>query len=375
MGYVKELDGLRGLMSFWVMLGHCLTTAAVPDSLGATKLFNGYAVDVFIMNSGFAICALLARRKESYRTYITRRIFRIFPVYLVMFFLSVLAAGWMLDSWAMAPDGYMREVRIGILERSMEEAPWHIALHLVGLHGLVPQDVLPAAEYAFLGQAWSISLEWQFYLVAPLVIWGFAAKKSVAGWMLTVLVFLVLLAFVPWMNAGYIGRALHFFGIGIGSFFLLKHQKKLVETFGLGTVTAGLVGLGVVAVPLLLTASLPIVIWVGTMLSIIHKTAGERGVFSLPAQVMMSPPLAWLGKVSYSVYLVHMLIIALVVRILAAMPGMGTGMETVLLFALTSALTLIASWASFRYVEQPFIALGKWVTGRQGTMPAPAPAR
>jgi peptidoglycan/LPS O-acetylase OafA/YrhL len=42
--------------------------------------------------------------------------------------------------------------------------------HLFMMHGAVPNDVLPHSEYAFNMPAWSISLEWQFYLVAPLFI-------------------------------------------------------------------------------------------------------------------------------------------------------------------------------------------------------------
>lgn len=48
--------------------------------------------------------------------------------------------------------------------------PMHALAHLFMMHGAVPNDVLPHSEYAFNMPAWSISLEWQFYLVAPLFI-------------------------------------------------------------------------------------------------------------------------------------------------------------------------------------------------------------
>ncbi len=35
---------------------------------------------------------------------------------------------------------------------------------------MVPENVMPFAGTAFLGPAWSLSLEWQFYLVAPVLI-------------------------------------------------------------------------------------------------------------------------------------------------------------------------------------------------------------
>ena len=47
------------------------------------------------------------------------------------------------------------------------------------LHGLVPHSLLPDATGAFLGPGWSVSTEWQFYLVAPLAV---ALCRSAAGW-------------------------------------------------------------------------------------------------------------------------------------------------------------------------------------------------
>jgi peptidoglycan/LPS O-acetylase OafA/YrhL len=47
---------------------------------------------------------------------------------------------------------------------------WHSIAHLFMLHGAVSDGVLPFSQYAFNPAAWSSSLEWQFYLVAPLVV-------------------------------------------------------------------------------------------------------------------------------------------------------------------------------------------------------------
>ena len=44
-----------------------------------------------------------------------------------------------------------------------------IATHLTMTHGLFPDGVLPGAWVAFLGTAWSLSTEWQFYVLALLL--------------------------------------------------------------------------------------------------------------------------------------------------------------------------------------------------------------
>jgi len=48
----------------------------------------------------------------------------------------------------------------------------HLLAHLTLLHGALPHNILPASEYMFLAPAWSLSLEWQFYLIAPIWIWA-----------------------------------------------------------------------------------------------------------------------------------------------------------------------------------------------------------
>jgi len=75
-----ELDSLRALMAFAVFVSHA-------QFLSATEIWSfslgGLAVTVFIMLSGFAITKSLIGSDASYRQYIARRFWRIYPVYLV----------------------------------------------------------------------------------------------------------------------------------------------------------------------------------------------------------------------------------------------------------------------------------------------------
>ena len=47
--------------------------------------------------------------------------------------------------------------------------PAEIAAHLTMAHGLFPNGVLPNVCFSFLGAAWSLSTEWQFYVLALLL--------------------------------------------------------------------------------------------------------------------------------------------------------------------------------------------------------------
>jgi peptidoglycan/LPS O-acetylase OafA/YrhL len=82
---------MRAFLSWWVACDHALRFAnfredAVPPMIRLI-LDGECAVDVFIIMSGFVITKLLAEKKEPYVVFITRRLFRLYPV----FFVAILA--------------------------------------------------------------------------------------------------------------------------------------------------------------------------------------------------------------------------------------------------------------------------------------------
>ena len=57
--------------------------------------------------------------------------------------------------------------------------PWaHLLAHISMLHGMLSYNLLPGAPFVYLPPAWSLSLEWQFYLLAPFAI---AAVRNYIG--------------------------------------------------------------------------------------------------------------------------------------------------------------------------------------------------
>ena len=82
----QYIDGVRGILALWVLFGHVLTAVGLGrDWPMPFRIFaDGVnAVDIFVIISGFVIIHLLETGQEDYRTFIFRRLLRIYPIYFI----------------------------------------------------------------------------------------------------------------------------------------------------------------------------------------------------------------------------------------------------------------------------------------------------
>ena len=364
-----SIEGLRAYLAWWVVLSHvlafCGTLSWLPLGLGKLLALGDHAVNVFIIASGFVITHLLLTRQEPYRDYICRRFFRIVPIYVVCMVLAMLTTSFYVEAFVDPPWGWFSELRrAGKLEESRH---WwtHLALHATMLHGLVPRDVLPYSASTFLGPAWSLSLEWQFYLVAPLLV---AVLSRSPGQFIAGAALLCGLGWAAnrWLQAQYpfpsmLLMSISWFMVGIGSRLAVDRIR------GHGARAALL--FAAMAASVVALKSKEMLVWMvffgfalfetrdpgadrpGTRLmsAVVHLVAGNRFV-------------GMLGKVSYSTYLVHIPLFSLVVHLW----GVSTQAQMVAALLLAMALLPIVSLALYRTVEAPFISLGRrWVEGQR----------
>lgn len=81
-----SIEGLRGWLAWWVVIGHSFIIAGTPEWLPgqiSNLIRRGdVAVNAFIIVSGFVVTHLLMKKDEAYIPYIIRRVFRLWPVYL-----------------------------------------------------------------------------------------------------------------------------------------------------------------------------------------------------------------------------------------------------------------------------------------------------
>jgi len=171
-GRIPELDGLRGLAIFLVLLLHY-----VADSRGGDfgtflyrfkNLFRlGWSgVDLFFVLSGFLIGGILLDARESpkyFQAFYMRRVHRILPIYYLWVSLFVVLE-FGASRWLPAP--------LMVSADSFHALPFYYLF----LQNFISQ-IHGTLGWYWLAVTWSLAIEEQFYLVAPLLV-RFLSKRS-----------------------------------------------------------------------------------------------------------------------------------------------------------------------------------------------------
>jgi len=176
------LDLSRGFLSWIVGGGHVVWLAGYHGIIQHNA--GVYAVDGFIILSGFVIAQLLLTKNEPYGLYIFRRFKRLFPAFTFCLAIALLVRPF---TFGTAPSELLREAS------EYRYFWWHLGAHASLIHGLVPIAWLPQSQLAFLPPGWSISLEFQLYLLAPLVLW-WLGRFGLRGFVVLAIASLMMLA-------------------------------------------------------------------------------------------------------------------------------------------------------------------------------------
>ena len=372
------LEGWRAILAWWVVLSHTMGIAgfdrpelqALAKKIGAESTgFMGWLLElivsisfyvrsgkipvyVFVIISGFVITHLLVQKPERYDAYLVRRFFRLWPA---LFFVLVVYAGFQLA---------------GAPIRDVDQFWSHFLLEMTMFHGLVPDQVLQDANSAISGPGWSISLEWQFYIVAPLIMAAFFK----AGWRFIALLAVLLLCLVTgvlhnkvpetlaeglvWSEPAFLPQLIGFFGLGMISYALMVKLRERETTVVYSS--ALIISVGLLAYNFKGPEGnfLPIMIWAMIFASIIAKDT----VFHW---VLDNPVARWLGSISYSTYITHMPVLILVNSYFVRdMAELGTLQKLGLMIAIAWPIALLTSVFSYYVIEKRGIAIGRAIASR-----------
>jgi peptidoglycan/LPS O-acetylase OafA/YrhL len=360
-GRIPELDGLRGILAWTVVWSHILICCGwFGPILGGHNVLNETAesaVDIFMLLSGFAITRLLLVERGSWASFFRGRVCRIVPAYWLALAAGIALNGWLGANLRHLPPTVDAQAFAAICDLGAAR-PWTDGiLHFLLLHGLVPGALLPGEPYTFLGVAWSLSLEWQFYCVAPLALilalrtrWGFAilAILACAGAVFCEsLISSFSNAFLPVKAA--------FFLVGAISYVSVMQNKRNDRALLWLAGSCGLLAtLWLVGSRKPIESFLPLTVWGIVLLAVRFQC------FAHLRLLLDSRPLQYLGRVSYSTYLFHGPVITVVQAAIWRWIRPASQTQLFLETVVPAIVgTLIVSELSWRLVERPFQRLGR----------------
>ncbi|MBD8518350.1 acyltransferase family protein [Plantibacter sp. CFBP 8804] len=318
---IEFLEAVRGIAAAVVVVQHVLA-ADIP---GYAEISNQYldlgrvGVVAFFLVSGYVIPMSL--QSQSLKVFLTRRFFRLYPVYWIALAIYCLIN---INAGVFADENLMTVM-----------ANIFMIQGLLGLASILPPAWTLSIELLFYGQAVGAQIMNRLRLIA------------LSGWCWLALYLILCLAARLLNRDMPVTFALLLFVAAVGNSVYRRDQ---------GTTS--------LLVPYLIAAA--VVIPVGSVLSVdgewppftytISTFAGFALFFAMYAirNRQFSSVVIKLGAISYAVYIFHP-IIADLIQILPAISGW-------LAVGLNFVLVLVVGLAVHRYVELPFIGLGRRIS-------------
>jgi peptidoglycan/LPS O-acetylase OafA/YrhL len=321
--YNPALDGLRALSILVVIGFHCLLPGFGGGHIG---------VDLFFVLSGYLITSLLAAEIRqggiAIGRFYARRLLRLYPP------LLVLVAAYL----AFAPLLFPQEPR------------WTMAILALTyvMDYAVAFNVLPPT----LGVTWSLGIEEKFYLLWPLLLPLLLRSGRPLRWLIGAFVVVTAWRYAVAVQGGW-GQAYFRFdtrvtGIVLGAIAALR-PTAMPRLVVLAAWAATIVNLVLPSLPFQ---------WLVAGATV-RITAAELAAFVLVSHAVANPtgnwlglaPLAWLGRLSYGLFLWHF----------AAISAFGRAHSPWILLAVSLSFALIMAILCHYLIERPVM---RWSRAR-----------
>ncbi len=346
--YFKGLDTLRAIAAIVVVISHI---ELIKSNLNIPALLNinlpdaHLAVILFFILSGFLITFLLLKEKEntetiSFRKFYTRRILRIWPVYYLVIFSSLI---------------------IFDTQYSIKT----IALCL----GIFP-NIAHALNIGWTTspQIWSIGVEEQFYLFWPLIIYIIPSKKLISYLLVFTIAHTLLPHCIKYINdLSYKNESLNDFANRF--FYLSKFNSMSIGgifgcLFALKRKALSFFYKRIVAYPAIVLSFL---LWFSGFstsnfndimysllfaIMILNVSTNKNLKFSLESKVFN-----FLGKISYGMYMYHWIILLLIIKTLPYSFFNSNSTYNIALYSIGLSTTILISYVSFISFEKYFLRI------------------
>jgi peptidoglycan/LPS O-acetylase OafA/YrhL len=323
--------------------------------------FGHFAVDIFIVLSGFCLMMPLARANtdtlpQGFRTYMYRRARRILPPYYVAFAgsLALVFAGQLLQSQGHVGGNQIHDVL----------TPGIVLSHMFMVHNV---DFIWA--HRINPPMWSVATEWQIYFLFPLLL--LPMRRRIGDiWTIAVALGITLL---PWLllppdNNFYWAYPwfLSLFAMGMlaaRATFNGDHHSTILRWSRGFSWPITLITYAAVSLPILPEKTpiwvADVLVGIGTMYLIIYcaRAATNDQYASRRPLILRIFESRWavnLGTFSYSLYLIHSPIQQTIFRLVSTHIDAPIALLLIQL-CITTPLAIAAAYIFYRLFEQPFL--------------------
>lgn len=349
-----KLAHLRGIAAMLVLCFHVFHTfhghwRPYPDATGFGWLVEGHTgVSLFFVLSGYLFMSIAQKADGAidYGTFMRNRVLRIFPLFVVVFFVAI----------SIGRDAFRPQDALYLVFSNLGDAP--------------------TSKQFMTGAAWTISVEFTFYLVFP-----FLARFALAqgpSYLLRLVCLLLLLKAGAYLVSERPTHMIYSTLLGrLDQFLIGMLAAQLAAQFKLNAVKGvWIAGAGVLMWTLLelqlrrasfflpqprqlfwlIWPTLEALGWAAVICTYVHwRGTVWRGLGRILERA---------GEISYSLYLWHGLIVFLVFRLVGSKDWTGNAyLNTVLAGSLVLALSWWVASLSYRTIELPFLGLRRRYVG------------
>lgn len=363
--HFANLNTLRFIAAFVVIIAH---TEQIKFVKGLPNVYNtpvvtimgSLSVDLFFVLSGFLITSLLFIEKSSVsnisiKKFIIRRLLRIWPLYFIIMILGFFIM-------PMFPALEIGAPFVNVNDHLLCNSILYI-LFLPHIQSIVFGPILYCA------QSWSIGIEEQFYIAWPFIVKKFNQKKIVNFIIIYIIVylFLCLLTMLATHNKALINefslgtlvkimiifrQRLNFDCLLIGGLFAIINTKIKDDSFLVNKYFQVFIYLLEFSL-FFIGADFHSLSWeIHAVLYgfiIINLVRTKTSILNIDY-----PIFDYLGKISYGIYMYHVLIINLVITELYKLHLMILAYPTIII------LVILLSSFSYRFIEGYFLTKKKY---------------
>lgn len=362
--YMPQLDSLRAIAVAGVMVHHLLDRSLLPGILSLD--WGPAGVRLFFVLSGFLITSLLLESRDAlgrgkqglrhaFAQFYMRRTLRIFPLYYFVLLLALLFAAPSSSDWA---DPSARS-----------QLPW-LATYtynlFVSANGTWPH---------YFGHFWTLSVEEQYYLLWPWVVLLAPRPRLVPiaiGLCVAGPIYRGIAVAADFNEvAVYAFPVANFDTLGMGSLLALLTGGRPASVRLEGLLRRITLPLGALGIFLVHNTALQPV-FMDTLLALVFLwlvAGASSGLGWFGKTVLEWRPLVFTGRISYGLYVYHMLPPYLLPPLLTEL-GLNLRMHGYAGFVVSAATTFAVACASWFLLEAPINRLKRRFGGSRAATPA-----